>query len=128
MTDADITALSHDRDSDGDLLPVEESVEIHGDSYDVDIYPATTGQRNEWLRRLDSAGEDLGEELTADLLDEFCADLTPGDFGCETWADVRPAVTDALANTIMARLFDAGDSDEFIQALQARGAGGGEGN
>lgn len=121
----DITALAHDRDSDGDLLPVETDVEIHGESYDVDIYPATTGQRNEWLRRLDDAAEDLGEELTAGLLNEFLADLEPADFNCETWDDVRPAVTDALANTIMARLFDAGDDDAFISALNQQG---GEGN
>lgn len=125
---ADLTDIAHERDDDGDLLPVTETVEIHGDEFDVDIYPATTGQRNEWLRRLEGAGEDLDDELTDDLLDEFVADYEPADFGVDAWSDVRPAIVDNVTDAVMARLFDAGDSDEFRATLNEASPPGGEGN
>lgn len=111
-----ITEAAHQRGSDGQLLPVDETVEIHDAEYEVQVIPATHGQRNEWMQRLDNEGADLSDDVTADLLDEFAAH-EPADFGAESWGDVRPAITDALGNVILARLFDAGDVDEFQQAL-----------
>jgi hypothetical protein len=122
---SDITDLAHDRDADGELLPVTESVEIRGETYRVDIYPATTGERNEWLRRFeDESVEGLSDDTTDDLLSQFLAELTPADFGADSWTDVRPAVTSALSDAVMARLFDAGDADEFRAALEAEGGQG----
>jgi len=119
---SDITDLAHDRDADGELLPVTESVEIRGETFDVDIYPATTGERNEWLRRFeDESVEGLSDDTTDDLLSQFLAELTPADFGLDSWTDVRPAVTSALSDAVMARLFDADDADEFRAALEAEG-------
>lgn len=111
-----ITEAAHQRGSDGQLLPVDETVEIHDEEYEVQVIPATHGQRNEWMKRLDNEGADLSDDVTADLLDEFAAH-EPADFGAESWGDVRPAITDALGNVILARLFDAGDVSEFQQAL-----------
>lgn len=111
-----ITEAAHKRGNDGQLLPVDETVEIHGEEYEVEIVPATRGQRNEWMRRLEDEDAGLSDDVTADLLDEF-AHHDPGDFGAESWDDVRPAITDALGNAILARLFDAGDVDEFQRAL-----------
>lgn len=120
MSDADtpsITDLAHERGEDGDVLPVTETVEVHGQEVAVEIYPATTGQRAEWRNRLEGEGEDLSDEVTYDLLDEFAAH-DPGDFGgADSWEDIRPAITDAVANLIFARLFDAEDVDEFMEAL-----------
>lgn len=114
----DITDLAHDRDSNGDLLPVTEDVEIRGDSYEVAIYPATTGERNEWLQRFESESADgLSETATDDLLTQYLAELTPADFGAEDWTDVRPAITGPLSDAVMARLFDAEDAEEFRAAL-----------
>lgn len=131
MTDTDttptITEASHERDSDGDLMAVTETVEIHGQEYEAEIYPATTGQRNEWTQRLEDEDEELSDELTAELLDEFAAH-EPDDFGADSWDDVRPAVTDALGNAILARMFDAEDTDEFIEALEEAAQGATEGN
>lgn len=111
-----ITAAAHKRDSDGEVLSVTETVDIHGDEYQVDVFPATRGQRNEWLQRLGDEDADLADDTTADLLDEF-ADHEPDDFGAGSWDDVRPAITDAIGNVIMARLFDAEDTDAFIEEL-----------
>lgn len=113
----DITTAAHDRGGDGQLLPVSRTVEVRGEEYDVDIYPATTGQRKEWINRLDDEDDELSEETEADLLDEF-ADYEPGDFnGAEAWADVRPGITDALGEAILAEIFDT-DQDEFTEALE----------
>ena len=117
---------THERGSDGQPLPVTETVEIHSQEYTVEIIPATTGQRNEWTQRLENEGEELSEEVTSDLLDEF-TNHTPGDFGQESWSEVRPAVTDALSSAAMARLFDVEDTDEFSQAL-ANAAAEAQGN
>lgn len=111
-----IEEVAHERGSDGQLLSVTETVEIHGQEYEVELVPATTGDRNEWQQRLEDEGEELSDELTADLLDEF-AEHDPEDFGADSWDDVRPAITDALGNAILARLFDAEDPDEFAEAL-----------
>lgn len=127
----DITALAHERDGDGELLPVEEDIEIHGTEVTVDVYPATTGQANEWRRRLQDEPEDLDDEVVADLLDEFVA-LEPEDFGgAPSWDDVRPAITDALASVAMAKIFDAEDTNTFADALQeaaSQATGEGQGN
>lgn len=126
----DITALAHKRDDDGELLPVEETIEVHGDEVSVDVYPATTGQANEWRRRLQDEPKDLDDEIVADLLGEFY-DLEPADFGgASSWDDVRPAITEALAGLAMAKIFDADDVDAFADALQeaSQNATGGEGN
>lgn len=113
-----ITDLAHQRGDDGELLPVTETVDVLGQRVEVDIIPATTGQQNEWRPRLETEGEELSDETVYDLLDEFAAH-EPGDFGsADSWADVRPAITDALAGVIMAKLFDAEDTDEFLAALQ----------
>lgn len=131
MSDTDttpsITEAAHERDGDGELMAVTEEVEIHGQDYEVKIYPATTGQRNEWAQRLEDEPEELSDELTADLLDEFAAH-GPEDFGADSWDDVRPAVTDALGNAVLARMFDAEDPDAFVEALEEAAAGATEGN
>ncbi|WP_226479160.1 hypothetical protein [Natrinema amylolyticum] len=131
MTDQDttpsITEASHERDSDGELLATTETVEIHDQAYEVEIYPATTGQRNEWTKRLEDEPEELSDELTAELLDEFAVH-EPEDFGADSWDDVRPAVTDALGNAVLATLFDAGDPDVFVEALEEAAQGATEGN
>lgn len=122
-----ITEAAHERDGDGQILAVTETVEIHGKEYEVDVRPATTGERNEWTQRLESEGEEISDKTTHDLLDGFC-EHTPDDFGAEAWSDVRPAVTDAIAEVILARLFDAEDVDEFSEALQEVAADATEGN
>ncbi|WP_455448311.1 hypothetical protein [Natrinema thermotolerans] len=131
MSDSDttpsITEVAHERDSDGELMAVTEDVEVHGQEYEVEIYPATTGERNEWMQKLEGEDEDLSDELTAELLDEFAAH-EPEDFGTDEWSDVRPAITDALGNVILARMFDAEDSDAFVEALEEAAAGATEGN
>ncbi|SNZ18175.1 hypothetical protein SAMN06269185_3279 [Natronoarchaeum philippinense] len=126
-TTPSITEVAHDRDGDGELMAVTEDVEIHGQEYEAEIYPATTGQRNEWTQRLEGEDEELSDELTAELLDEF-ATHEPEDFGADSWDDVRPAVTDALGNAILAKMFDAEDTDEFVEALEEAAQGATEGN
>jgi len=122
----DITELAHDRDSEGELLPVTEEVEIRGEEYEVKMYPATTGERNEWLQRFESESADgLSDDATDDLLSQFLAELTPADFGADSWNDVRPAITGPLSDAVMARLFDAEDAEAFHDALADNG---GEGN
>jgi len=116
-----IEEIAHDRGSDGDLLPVTETLEIHGQEFEAEIIPATTGDRNEWKQRLQDEGEELSDEITAELLDEF-ADHEPGDFGADSWDGVRPAVTDALGNAVLARMFDAENTDEFAEALSEAAA------
>jgi len=111
-----IEEVAHERGSDGSLLPVTETLEIHGQEFEAKIIPATTGDRNEWKQRLEEEGEELSDEITSDLLDEF-AGHDPEDFGADSWDDVRPAVTDALGSAVLARLFDAEDTDEFAEAL-----------
>lgn len=114
----EITALAHERDDDGNLLPVTETVTVQGEEYDVEVYPATSGQQNEYRPRLaDEDGEEIGDELTYDLIDEFAA-YEPGDFGAEEWADVRPAIVEALSSAALAMVFDAGDPDQFVAALE----------
>jgi len=128
----DITELAHERDSDGELLPVTETVTVQGDEYDVDVYPATSGEQNEWRQRLENeASEEVSEELTYELLDEFAA-YDPGDFDAEAWSEVRPAIVEALSSAAMSKIFDAGDPDAFVAELEdaaaASGTGGAGGN
>lgn len=112
-----ITEAAHERGADGKPMAVTEEVEFHGSTWEVDIYPATTGERNEWIQRLEGEDEELSEEVTEELLDEFAVP-DPSDFGgAESWSDVRPVITDAIGNAILARMFDAGDPDEFAQSL-----------
>jgi len=113
-----ITEIAHDRDSDGELLPVTETVEIHGSEYSVDVYPPTTGEQNEWLDRLDDAGEEIADETVSDLLDGFAVH-DPEDFDADSWDDVRPAIVNTLADVILAKLFDAEDPDAFAEELEA---------
>lgn len=116
----DITKVdTHDRGSDGELLPVTETLEIHGDEFEAKIIPATTGQLNEWTQRLENEGRELSDEVTADLLDEFTP-YEPTDFlkTADSWSDLRPAITNTLGDAVMARLFDVEDTDEFTSALQ----------
>ena len=116
----DITDLAHERDSDGDPLPVTRTAEVpERGSYDIEVFPATNGQRNEWMKRLENQGEELDGETEADLLEEFLV-LSPDDFGgADSWEDVRPAVVDALGEVVLAELFDTPD-DQFTQALEDR--------
>lgn len=117
MTDTpDITEVTHQRDSDGRLQPVSETVEIYGDQFRVGIKPPTTGERNEWLRRLDGAEDQLSDEVVAELLDTF-AEHSPEDFGTDNWQAVRPAVTDAYAEAVLAKIAGAEDTEEFRAAL-----------
>lgn len=127
-TAASITDLAHKRDDDGALLPVTETVTVRGEGpAEVELYPATTGQRNEWQDRLQDQPEELPDDITAELLEEFAA-YSPADFGeAETWDDVRPAITDALGNAVLARLFDA-PTDAFADALEERAAEATAGN
>lgn len=122
MTDTNtpITDLAHQRDSDGALLPVEKTVAVRGEGEaTVELYPATSGQRREWRRRFEAdaeSGEELDDDLQADLFDEFLP-YEPSDFGdADAWSDIRPALEDALANAIFAELFDT-EQDEFGAAL-----------
>jgi hypothetical protein len=117
----DITDLAHERDSQGELLPVTEHVTVNGDEYEVEVYPATSGQQNEYRRRLEAEGEEeVSDELTYEIVDEFAA-YGPADFGAEDWAEVRPAVVEALSSAALAKLFDAGDPDEFVAELEQQG-------
>lgn len=120
----DITEAAHDRDSTGRLQPQSETVEIEGREFRVGVKPPTTGERNEWLRRLDQAGDELSDELVSELLATF-AEHRPSDFGAESWTDVRAAVTDAYAEVVLAKIVGADDTDEFREALQDAA---GEGN
>jgi Mlc titration factor MtfA (ptsG expression regulator) len=112
-----ITSLAHERGEDGDPLPVEREIEIEGrGTYTVEVYPATSGERNTWQRRLQEEGDELSSETEAELLDAFAAH-EPAEFnGADTWMDVRPAVTDAVGEVIMAELFDVPE-DQFFEAL-----------
>ena len=133
-----ITDLAHERGDDGDPLPVERTVNVrraeepagedeeppeedeNGDRggvlVTVEVYPATSGQRNTWQQRLEEEGEELGEETEAELFDEFAAH-EPVDFNnADAWAEVRPAITDALGEVILAELFDV-PQDQFFEAL-----------
>ncbi len=109
--------MAHQRDGDGELLPVEKTVEVRGEgTAEIEVIPATTGQRNEWGRRLEDEPDQLGDEVGAELFDEFLP-YSPDDFGgADSWSDIRPALSDALANAVFAALFDSGE-DDFSQAL-----------
>ena len=122
-----ITEAAHERGSEGQLLSVTDTVEIHDQEYEVEILPATTGERNEWMQRLEDEDEELSDSTTADLLDDFAVH-DPEDFGADTWDDVRPAITDAIGNAILARIFDAGDVDAFTEALEEMSREATEGN
>lgn len=121
MTDTDnavdITELAHERGSDGQLLPVKKTVEVRGEGpADLKVIPATSGQRREWKQSLEDDGDgEVSDDLEADLLDTFTP-YTPSDFGADEWSDIRPALSDALANAVFAELFDTGE-DDFSQAL-----------
>lgn len=118
MADQSITDLAHERGEGGELLPVEKTVEVRGEGEArVDVYPATSGQRREWRRRLDDQDDELDDETQADLFDTFLT-YEPGDFGgAESWDDIRPSLEDALANAIFAELFDV-EEDDFSEALE----------
>lgn len=124
----DITAFAHERDSDGDLLPVTKTVTVRGEGETtVDVLPATDGDRNEWTRRLEDVGEDVPTDMQAELFETF-TEYQPSDFGgAESWHDIRPAIADALANAIFAELFDV-ETDEFSDELAAHAEDIGEGN
>ena len=125
--DGDITDLAHERDSDGDPLPVTRMAKVpERGSYEVEVYPATNGERNEWMRHLENQGEELDGETEADLLEEFLV-LSPDDFGADSWGDIRPAIVDALGEVVLAELFDTPD-DQFTQALKDRKQEVSEGN
>lgn len=114
----EITDLAHQRGQDGELLPVEKTVEVRGEGEaTVEVFPATAGQRREWQRRLDNdEGDELSESLQTSLFDEFLP-YEPSEFGnAETWFDIRPALEDALANAIFSELFDT-EHDDFSDAL-----------
>jgi hypothetical protein len=120
MSDEDppsITNLAHERGEDGDPLPVEREIDINGrGTYTVEVYPATSGERNTWQRTLREEGEELSSETEAELLDEFAAH-EPDEFNAaDSWMDVRPAITDAVGEVIMAELFDVPE-DQFFEAL-----------
>jgi hypothetical protein len=117
-TPASITSLAHERGEDGKPLPVTRTATVDGrGEFAVEVYPATSGKRNTWQRRLEEEGEELTEETEAELLEEFAAH-DPADFNnAETWMDVRPAITDALGEVILAELFDV-PQDEFFEALE----------
>lgn len=122
----DITEAAHERDGDGNLLPVTHEVEVRGEEYEVDVYPATSGDRKAWRRRLEDQGEELDDDVEADLLDEF-ANYDPDDFGADSWDDVRPGITDALGEAVFHELFDT-DQDVFAAALESRQAEATAGN
>jgi hypothetical protein len=112
----DITEAAHQRDSEGNLQPVTETVEVSGSEYQVGVKPPTTGERNEWLRRLDQQDEELTDEFVGELLSQF-AEHAASDFGAESWAGVRADITDSYAEVVLARLVGADDTDEFREAL-----------
>jgi hypothetical protein len=113
----DITEKAHERGGEGQLLPVEKTVDVQGEETTVEVYPATAGQRREWVRRLDSEDDQLDNETQADLFDEFLP-YEPADFGgASEWHKIRPALEDALGNAIFAELFDT-RSDDFAAAIE----------
>jgi hypothetical protein len=114
---SDITDLAHERDGDGELLPIEKTIEVRGEGEaEIEVIPGTSGQRREWRRRLEDAPDELADEAQADLFDEFLP-YDPSDFGdAGSWDDIRPALTDAIGNAIFAELFDTGE-DDFEEAL-----------
>jgi hypothetical protein len=117
MSDTEITDLAHERGSDGQLLPVTKTVEVRGEGEaEIEVIPATSGQRREWRQRLEDEADELADETQADLFDEFL-EYDPEDFGdAESWDDIRPALTDAIGNAIFSELFDTGE-DDFEKAL-----------
>lgn len=128
----DITEFAHERDGEGGLIPVEKTVAVRGEGEaDVEVIPATSGQRRAWQRRLEDEAEELSDDAEADLFEEFLP-YDPADFNnAESWNDIRPALSDALANAIFAELFDT-ESDDFSveleQAIEEHAAEATEGN
>jgi hypothetical protein len=130
-TPPSITDLAHERGDDGDPLPVKRTAKVRraeepsdeGENEDrggilvtIKVYPATSGQRNTWQQRLEEEGKELTQETEAELFDEFAAHK-PADFNdADAWADVRPAISDALGEVILAELFDV-PQDQFFEAL-----------
>lgn len=117
-----VTDLAHERGADGDLLPVTKTVEVRGEGEaDVEVRPATAGQRNEWKRKLQDGDEELADDVRDDLFDEFLA-YDPADFGgAESWDGIRPALEDALANAIFSELFDTDDFEARVrEAIEER--------
>jgi hypothetical protein len=128
-TPASITTLAHERGDDGEPLPVTRTATMDGrGEFTVDVYPATSGQRNSWQRRLQEEGEELSDETEVELLEEFAAH-DPQDFNdVDSWMDVRPAIVDAVGEVILAEIFDVPE-DEFFEALEDRsGEASREGN
>lgn len=118
MTDdaPSITELAHERDEDGDLLPVTRTVDVRGKGEaTLEVYPATSGQRSKWSQRLQEQPDELEGEVQAELFEEFLP-YEPADFGgAESWTDIRPALEDALADAIFSVLFD---KDDFLDSLE----------
>ena len=114
----DITDLAHQRGGEGQVLSVTKQINVRGEEepVDVDIIPATSGQRREWQQKLDDWDDELAAEQEAELFEEF-TNYKPADFnGAKTWDDVRPKIADALANAIFAEIFDT-EEDDFSEAL-----------
>jgi hypothetical protein len=111
-----ITDLAHERDSDGELLPIEKTVQVRDEGEaTLEVYPATSGQRSEWNQRLQDQPDELNDEVQEELFNEFLP-YDPSDFGgAESWTDIRPALEDAIANAIFSVLFD---SDDFLNQVQ----------
>jgi len=118
MADApEVTDLTHKRDGDGELLPVEKTVDVRGEgTATLKVIPATAGQRNRWTEKFSEQPDELKDGVRDEMFDEFLP-YEPGDFEVDEWGELRPALEDAISNAIFDAIFDR---DDFVGELQER--------
>jgi hypothetical protein len=116
----EITTHAHDRGPDGKPLPITKTIDVRGEGkMKVEVRPGTDGERKYWTRRLEDVGDDVPDDLQAELFESFTP-YDPNDFnGADEWSDVRPSLIDALGDAIFAELFDVG-TNKFDEALDQR--------
>lgn len=110
----------HERDGDGELLPITKTITAGGDEYEIDVLPAPAGERNRWLDRLEDEGAELSDEFVEELLDQFVDDPTLDALGVNQWSDLRPSIYDAIGETTLAVVLEQDDDDPFADALEER--------
>jgi hypothetical protein len=124
----EITEHAHDRGPDGKPLPITKIVDVRGKGkMEVEVRPGTDGEREYWIRQFEDVGDPIPDDLKIELFEVFTP-YEPADFnGADEWEDIRPSVTDALADAITAEIFDTG-TNKFSEALDQRIGGLSEGN